>query len=206
MAQITTGLRKILSISSIYDALQNGLGARTVRNELCREYIRAKAGETILDVGCGTALILDHLPAGVVYHGFDLSERYIAAARKRYKDRGTFSCADITTMPVDSMPPCDIAVAIGILHHLDDDGAHSLLSNLHQRMAANGRLVTIDPAYWPNQSRIARAVIARDRGQNVRTGEAYRALASESFATIKVIRRDDLLRIPYTHAILLGIK
>jgi len=202
MGQITSGIRSILSDPRVYDALQNGLGARKARRILCRDYIRAEPGIRMVDVGCGTAQILEQLPVGIYYHGFDLSENYIDAAKKRFGHRGTFSCADITTLPADEMPPCDLVIVIGVLHHLDDDGAHSLLRNLHERLASGGRLVTLDGAYCEGQSRVARMLISRDRGQNVRTIAGYQSLVPGGFSTIEIFRRDDLLHVPYTHAIM----
>lgn len=202
MAQTTRGIRAILSMPAIYSAFQNLLGARRVRKILCRDYIRARPGDVIVDVGCGPADILENIDSSVHYIGFDLSRPYIDAARRQYGERATFHCADITLLPGDAIPPCQVAIAIGLLHHLDDEGALRLLSNLHQRLAPGGRLITFDPAYWSDQARAARFMISKDRGQNVRNGDAYRDLAAQCFAQATLIRRDDLLNIPYTHAIL----
>lgn len=202
MAQITQGIRAILSMPAMYSTFQNLLGAKRVRRILCREYIRARPGDVIVDVGCGPADILENIDGSIHYIGFDLSRPYIDAAQRRYGERATFHCADITLLAEDAIPPCQVAIAIGLLHHLDDDGALRLIANLHQRLAPGGRLVTFDPAYWPGQARAARFMISKDRGQNVRNGEAYRDLASRCFAQAKLTRRDDLLNIPYTHAIL----
>jgi hypothetical protein len=95
-----------------------------------------------------------------------------------------------------------VAIAIGLLHHLDDEGARRLIANLHERLAPSGRLITFDCAYWPDQSPAARFLINKDRGQNVRNGDAYRDLAAPLFSHVELIRRDDLLNVPYTHAIL----
>jgi Methylase involved in ubiquinone/menaquinone biosynthesis len=202
MSQITSGIRHILSDSRIYDLMQNGVGARKMRRTLCKDYIHAAPGMCVLDVGCGTAQILEQLPADIDYRGFDLSADYIDAAKRHFDHRGTFLCADITTLPADEMPPCNLAIAVGILHHLDDDGARALLSNLYQRLMPGGKLVTIDGVYCEGQSRVARWLISHDRGQNVRTASAYRSLVPEAFSSIEVFRRDDLLNIPYTHAIM----
>ncbi|ALN62944.1 methyltransferase domain protein [Lysobacter antibioticus] len=153
-------------------------------------------------MGCGTAEVLDHIKANITYFGFDLSQSYIDAAIRSYGSRGTFQCRDLTSLAPSELPPCNIAIAIGLLHHLDDEGAIGLLSNLHSRLAPGGRLITIDGAYYPDQSSIARYILSRDRGQNVREGEAYRALVPSSFSRVELIRRDDLLNIPYTHAVL----
>ena len=202
MGQITTGVRRILSNSTVYDAFQALVGAAPARRRICDEYFRISPGMSVLDVGCGTAEILDLLPQGVRYFGIDLAQTYIDAARTRYGERGSFRCTDITLLGPDEFPPCDLAIAIGVLHHLDDHGVANLLGNLHQRLAPGGRLITIDPAFQPGQSPFARALIRRDRGQNVRHPEAYLALAPPQYSQRKVTVRHDLLRIPYTHAIL----
>lgn len=202
MAQITGGIRSILSLPAAYSAFQNLLGARRVRREICATYIKARPGDVLVDVGCGPAEILAYIDDGVRYYGFDLSPTYIDAALKQYGDRGHFRCADITLIPAGEIPPCQVAIAIGLLHHLDDEGARRLIACLHDRLASGGRLVTFDPAYWPDQHRAARFMISKDRGQNVRWGEQYRELATPIFANVQVVRRDDLLNIPYSHAIL----
>jgi SAM-dependent methyltransferase len=205
MAQNTHGIRAALSAPSVYNAFQNLVGAGRARRIIVAEYVRAVQGNVIVDVGCGTAEILDHLPP-VTYHGFDLSERYIESARARHGDRAEFHCADITAIPEGHIPSCDIAIAIGLLHHLDDSGARKLIEHLHSRLSKGGRLVTVDPAYWPGQSKVAHYLVSSDRGQNVREDTAYRDLAVTVFNQVSVVRRGDLLNIPYSHAILECIK
>ena len=90
MTQITTGLRAVLSSPKVYDFLQMVMGAHSARWELVHEHVRPVSGCRILDVGCGTARILDYLP-NVEYHGFDLSQRYIDDATQRYGARGHFN-------------------------------------------------------------------------------------------------------------------
>jgi SAM-dependent methyltransferase len=202
MAQITGGVRSILSSPAVYSAFQNLIGARRGRGLLYREYIRAKAGDVLVDVGCGPGDILEHVDPAVRYVGLDLSQAYIAAAKRAHGDRASFHCADIAQLPADAIPPCQVAIAIGLLHHLDDDQARRLIAHLYDRLAPGGRLVTLDGAFWPGQSRVARFLISKDRGQNVRSGEGYRDLALSRFDRVELIRRDDMLNIPYTHAIL----
>lgn len=201
MAQTEQGLRSALSLPSVYNAFQRALGADKARRIIVAEHVRASSGNVVVDVGCGTAEILSHLPP-VDYYGFDLSERYIDAARARYGNRGRFHCSDVTEIPEGDLPRCDVAIAVGLLHHLDDDGARNLIGHLHSRLVENGRLITVDPAYWPGQSRVAHFLVSSDRGQNVRAGVEYHALATPFFERVSVIRREDLLNIPYSHAIL----
>lgn len=202
MAQITSGLRSMLSNAHVYSLFQTLLGAEASRRKIVSQHVRAKPGDVVVDVGCGPAEILAMLPSGIHYHGFDLSQAYVDAARSRFPTRGTFHCADLATMPASAFPDCQIAIAIGLLHHLEDGEARSLLSCIHARLVPGGRLVTVDPAYWDVQSRAARFLVSRDRGRNVRSGDDYRRLATPVFQSVELIRRDDLLRVPYSHAIL----
>jgi len=199
MAQITSGIRRVLSLPIAYSFLQAALGAGRLRRRICRELIRAGNDDIVVDVGCGPAAILELLPPTVRYYGFDLSEDYIRAAR--YGDRGHFACADIAAAPAESVPPCTIALVLGLLHHLDDDEARNLMAALSTRVALGGRLITLDGTFVPGQSTAARRLVAADRGQNVRCPEAYAALAPESLSVVVHVRHD-LLNVPYTHCIL----
>ena len=202
MAQVTSGIRRVLSIPAVYNLWQKLVGAERSRSLVCSDHFRVVPGQRVVDVGCGTGEILDYLPDGITYHGFDLDPGYIRTAQAKYGDRGQFVCADITTLPADAIPPCDLAIAFGLLHHLDDTGAAALLSHLYRRLAPGGRLVTIDGVFVEGQSAIARALIARDRGQNVRDSAGYLGLVPEEFASRKLLVRHDLLRIPYSLAIM----
>lgn len=201
MAQITSGVRRILSSPLVYDAFQALLGGDAARRRICDEYFKVQPGHVIVDVGCGTGEVLNFLPERITYYGFDLDESYIEAAKAHFPGRGNFFCQDVTLLPAGDIPPCDLAIAFGVLHHLDDSDAARLIQNLHGRLAVGGRLVTIDPAFEKGQSIFAREMIRRDRGQNVRAGSEYLSLTGSLFSEKRLAVRHDLLRIPYTHAI-----
>ncbi|HEU4950490.1 MAG TPA: class I SAM-dependent methyltransferase [Holophagaceae bacterium] len=201
MSQVTSGFRAVLSSARIYHLLQRAMGAHHSRAVLSRDYIRAEAGDRVLDIGCGTADILDHLPE-VAYHGFDLNPRYIASAQARYGARGTFRCEDVRAVTESEPGTYDLVLAIGILHHLDDAEAAGLLRLARAALRPGGRLITFDSCYVVGQSRIAKLLIDLDRGRNTRTEPAYRALAEAAFSSVKSAVHHDLLHFPYTHAIL----
>ena len=96
----------------------------------------------------------------------------------------------------------DLILACGLLHHLDDEPATALLADARKLMAANGRLVTVDGSWVKGQSLIAKFLLSRDRGRNIRSPEAYAALARQSFGHVKADIRHDLLRIPFTLCVL----
>jgi len=203
MAQITHGIRSILSHPEAYNLSQNLLGAGRLRKRLVRDHIRAGSGDQLLDIGCGTAELLPHLPHGVRYVGFDLSQRYIDAARARFGNLGRFECMDIANFQDGAIESgADIALAIGILHHLDDAEARALIQTAWNKLKPGGRFITLDGALVPDQSKVARGLILRDRGQNVRSPEEYARLATGIFSTVHATVRNDLLLVPYTHCIL----
>ncbi len=202
MAQITSGLRAILSRPMVYDFVQSALGAQSSRRKLVRDHFRPKPAKTMLDVGCGTGEITPHLPAGVNYLGIDLSPSYIASARQHYGHLGRFDVADASD-PLSSVDqPVDLVTCIGLLHHLDDDECVALFKSVQRLLTPGGRVVTVDPTFADGQHVIARELARRDRGRNVRKPEAYEALARSVFADVRTVVRHDLLRIPYTHCIL----
>src|SRR5262245_21844503 len=89
MAQETTGLKALLSQPWVYDLAQHLMGGSRSRRWLQEEFIKARPGERVLDVGCGTADILTVLPE-VDYVGFDISEAYVQRAQRRWEGRGQF--------------------------------------------------------------------------------------------------------------------
>lgn len=190
----------MFSVPALYRLGQRGIGSANVRRVLVEEYLQPRPSDRVLDIGCGTG-DLSPLLVGCDYIGYDLSERYVAAARSRYGDFGEFRTGSIGDVDLGDRR-FDRAVAKGVLHHLDDEEARELFRSAHRVLMPGGRLATIDPAYVQGQGTLARSVIDRDRGQNVRSPEEYEALARSVFPNVSVAVRHDLLNVPYTHAIL----
>ncbi len=201
MGQITTGLRSVLSHPWIYDSFQNIMGARRVRRNFSTTFIRAYPGSRLLDIGCGTARILEYLPEGVDYWGYDINPEYIAAARVNFGKRGQFACRLLEESEITGILPFDIVLAIFLLHHLDDDTARNVLRLARLALKPGGRFVSIDPVFAAGQNPIARFLVSRDRGQNVRDAEGYVALARHEFHLEEGIVRHRIW-IPYTHWIM----
>lgn len=202
MAQDTGGLKASLSNAAIYDFVQNALGARRARRIVSAQYIRATPGALILDVGCGTGEMLEFLPSGVHYVGFDMSEPYITSAKTRYGEKARFECMDVAHSSALGIVNADVALAFGLLHHLDDAEVIRLLIDLKNIVRPGGRVVTVDPTLFEGQNTIASFLAKRDRGRNVRSPTDYALLVRSVFSEMQHEVRSDLLRIPYSHCVM----
>jgi len=196
-------VKSLLEKPALYELFSRVVGAQSSRETFVKTYVRPSPGDQVLDVGCGPADILEHLP-GVDYFGFDISPPYIESATRRYGDRGRFFCERVSEARafLEREGRFDIVLAIGILHHLDRAEALDLFALAKRALKPGGRLVTLDPCYAPGQSAFARYLASRDRGQFVRTEAEYRGLAGRDFPSVVSSVRHDLLRMPYTHIIL----
>jgi SAM-dependent methyltransferase len=193
-------IRSLLALPQAYQFFFNVIGAPERSRTLVRDYIRPKPGDRILEIGCGPGTIVPYLPK-TEYVGFDASEEYIAQARARFPE-AKFVCDRVSEFSLPNREYFDIVLALGILHHLDDAEALQLFRIAHAALKPGGKLVTLDGVWTGNQSRAARYVQSRDRGQFIRDEKGYVALAAQVFASVRPSIHYKMLRIPYTHIIL----
>jgi SAM-dependent methyltransferase len=194
-------LRNLLAYARVYSLFARAVGAERGRRLHIERYVRARAGDRVLDIGCGPADMLKALPA-VEYVGFDSSAAYIESARKRFGPRGQFHVERLGLDEIRKYAGFDLVLATGVLHHLNDSEAVELFRVAQAALKPGGRLVTLDGCFKPGQSRIARQLLEMDRGEHVREEAAYVALARRVFPRVDHCVTTDLLRIPYTHLIL----
>jgi cyclopropane fatty-acyl-phospholipid synthase-like methyltransferase len=195
-------LSEVLSFPAGYQLFQRMVGAESARKTYLAEYVKPAPGDKILDIGCGPADILNYLPA-VNYTGLDISPEYIISAEKSFGAKGRFCCGDVGQATVEGeQGTFDLVMSIGVIHHLDDAQAAKLFDLARRALCPTGRLITYDGCYVPQQSQVARWMLAKDRGKFVRTHEEYLRLASTRFSKVEPQLRHDLLRVPYTHLIM----
>jgi SAM-dependent methyltransferase len=182
----------------VYEALHHLIGARRWMKKFSDDVIRPQDGDRIFDIGCGPGALLRCLPPGTSYVGFDRNPAYIERARQMNMGRGQFICDDVANFARHDLAPADIVVAIGVLHHLDDDLTANLLRQTAGALNPGGRLITVDPCFHPKQSALQRFVVSNDRGMHVRSFSQYLDLVRAVFPQAKAIFQSGHIPFPYS--------
>jgi SAM-dependent methyltransferase len=192
---------RLLRLPSVYSLFSRLVGKDFFRVYLT-QHVRPKPGDRVLDLGCGPADILKFLH-GFEFTGVDVSDRYIAAARKRFGARAQFVCTSVTSISPDGQfNGFSLVLATGLVHHLDDEQARAMFRLARLALRDGGCLVTLDGCFVEGQPKLARWLLEHDRGRFVRTKSHYERLASESFLRVEAYLVHNLLRVPYSHLIM----
>ncbi len=203
MAQRISGAYQLITIPAIYKALMFSLGADRAITRYVNDVLQPSPGMKVLDVGCGPANILSYLPP-VDYTGIDLNEKHIAFARELYGDRGPFIVGNAANDLKQEEKTFDLINVSALLHHLADDEAVSLFKSLKRLLKANGKIVTFENVWLPQQRFAVKLINKLDSEINIRTPEGYLGLLSGLGFNIQTRIFDDLLRIPYDHFVMIA--
>lgn len=191
----------VLSSPAVYLTYQTLVGGVRARRKCIAEHVRPTSGLTVLDIGCGPGYAITYFPEPQ-YFGFDVSPRYIRYARSRFSAHGKFSCSIFDESTAKLVPPADVVLLMGLVHHLNDDAAVALLTTIKRVMKPDGRLITLDGGYRRGQARIARMFLDNDRGEHIRDEQGYAKIAGVVFSRVQSVVREDLFLIPYTAVVL----
>ena len=145
MGQGRDTIRRILEKPTVYNLLQQAIGADHFRTRYVEEYVQPFSGARILDIACGPGTILDYLPESVEYTGVDLNPRYIATAKSKYGRRAQSFCAPVSQAPWERLQEeFDIVLANAVFYHLDDNEADQLISSASHYLRSGGSMVSFD--------------------------------------------------------------
>jgi len=204
--ETANGLKSFLRVSRLYEQFQDLAGTRNLRRWLADRYCRFEGAEKVVDMGCGPGGMLDYLPRGINYVGFDLNEKYIKTARQAYGARGTFlvgSATEFFQNPDPHLNNADLVLCIGLLHHLDDNEVIRALELSKSIINPAGRLVCIEPTFLIHQRRFSKWMMSKDRGQHVREEHMWKDLVSKVFNTFSTnIATGLITRVPYIHIVI----
>ena len=169
---------KLLQFDFAYDFYQNLVGGVNYRNFFVKRILNQNDSITnYLDLGSGTSEIIEVFGEPHDYIGLDYSKKYLNKALSRAHTCASFQVFDFDLtksgwsdliMGVTKDKKSINAIALGLLHHLDDDSANILLQETHKTIQGEGSLYTVDPIITANSSHIAKWFARNDRGRFVR--------------------------------------
>jgi SAM-dependent methyltransferase len=99
-------------------------------------------GVRVLDLGCGTGLMLDYLNARCWSAGLDFSKLALDFSRRRGLRR--LLQADAQALPVCDRS-CDLVTALDLAEHVEHDGR--MFAEIHRILRPGGRFVLTTPAH-----------------------------------------------------------
>jgi ubiquinone/menaquinone biosynthesis C-methylase UbiE len=167
MSQKTTGIYKILSFFLFYKLTQRIMSGVTFRNNFAKNFIKNK-NNNILDIGCGTADILESIPNNY-YYGFDISKNYINYAKKKFLNNNYhFFTKKFNQRAIKKLPKFDFVILFGILHHLSNIEINDLFFNVKKVLKKSGVILIVDPVLIKKQNFISKLLIKLDRGKNIK--------------------------------------
>ena len=184
MTQRKNQIYNFINNPLIYKIIQGVMSGTSFRNSIIKKNI-TKNNLKILDIGCGPAQILEHIPQ-CDYYGYDIDRRSIQYAKKKYYQKNYhFYCKKFNKTELKKLPKFDFIIFFGILHHLSNKEVYEILKLCKKIMKKNSKLLTEDPILIENQNVIAKFLIKKDRGLNVRNKQEYINLLKKHFKKIK---------------------
>lgn len=112
--------KKILNISFFYNLYQTLIGCKKYLRRYATDFLKVSEDDKVLDLGCGTATMLDYLPKNIKYTGIDYSLNYIQSNKKKYKNSlYNFICKRVAE-EIDLNQTFDIVYSEALMASIDD--------------------------------------------------------------------------------------
>lgn len=198
----------ILRYPQAYKYFQICYGMSKLRRILLTEYIAPEKGDKILDIGCGTADILDNFQTGIEYTGIDINERYLAYDKKHYVNRPqtAFINADVKAFLEKTDLKYDFILFLGSSQNFDDAMLEFCYGKCYEILNKGGKLVIVDGVYTEDTNAIERFLMKNNRGPHIRVLEGWKDLVSRCFTNVSYSVRKDLEHFPNCQVIMVATK
>ena len=127
-----------------YDAGCKGTKSARFYDDLIRE-VEINAGDSVLDVGCGTGTVLNYIASKTDINGYglDISEKMLDKAREKNPEF-KFVSGNCVTLPYEE-GSMDVVIACMAYHHFADQ--KRFREEAYRVLKQGGRLYICDPRF-----------------------------------------------------------
>lgn len=145
--------------------------------------------KSVLEIGCSAGIVAQAFLAvpGIQYTGIDVDEDALALARRRFQGLDNFTFERISLSEVaKSGRKFDYILFGNVLHHVDDETAVILLTDVQGLLSGSGTVVILEPEKSRDSDNLVfRAFYTLERGQYRRTAQALCGLIESAGMRIK---------------------
>ena len=193
-------LVNLFNNATLYNVFQSAISRGDTSRIVRDEVLRPNGIQDVLDFGCGIGSHAVEFPKSS-YLGIEPLPQCIKKANDLFGGPNRrFVLGNHKTLREIPDKSFDLIIAIGVLHHMNDEVVSEFIAESVRLLRSGGRLTTFDPVIHAEQSMLSRWIVKRDRGQWVRTVSDYSDLLTSHFPWL--VRQKiytNLLRIPYDH-------
>lgn len=193
-------IAQVFDNAKLYEIFQSVVDRRETQEIIRNEILKPDQITNVLDFGCGIGYHSE-LFKSAHYLGIEPLEACIAVANRRYaSSRVEFELGDHLSMKALPDNSFDLVIAIGVLHHIDNEIFGEFIQEAFRILTPGARFTSFDPVFHSEQSKISEWVVKQDRGGWVRTEADYMGVIGRTFqGVVETKIYSNLLRIPYDH-------
>ena len=153
-------IAKVFDNAKLYEVFQFAIAKKTTHEIIRNEILKPGDGiSRILDFGCGIGFHSKFFPSAD-YLGVEPLESCIKIANKNYADSSTqFILGNHSYLKNLNNESFDLVIAVGVLHHIDDEIFNEFIRETFRILKSGGRLTTFDPVLHSKQSKISEWVV-----------------------------------------------
>lgn len=146
-------------------------------------------GLHVMELGCGPGTNAPLFEEAASFLGVDHNPAYIRKAQARFP-KMRFVAADAVGFSAEH--PIDLVLIDSFLHHIDDDGARSILASAARTVANRGVVILIEPMLARLSEPYHYLHMRIDRGDHFRSNDHWHRLVAESGL---VVERQELFEL-----------
>lgn len=195
------GLRNLAERAGGYRFIQQSVGSARLWRWFVETHVLPRQPARVLDLGCGTADILDYLPETINYTGIDHHQPYVEEAKRRFGLRANFQCEGIENSLLKNPSGFDMVLLLGVLHHCNNERAQTILTRAMNHLTPGGVLLHLDGCLHGKAGWFETMLYRLERGLYIRNQDQYQELMTPHLWASEQQIKDGLLRVPYRYCV-----